>query len=147
MVKPRSARIRQRRCRFMSWRTALVALSLVAAALIASGCATVDSGAPAAATPSVTKDLPSKPAFRAAEIEGKTADDLDALLGAPQLLRVEGAGEFRRYMLADCALLVILYPDEKGIKRAAEIDAGALRSGDEKPDLDLCLARGKVKES
>jgi hypothetical protein len=131
----------------MSRKDGLVALPLIAVALIASGCATVDSGAPAAATPSVTKDLPSKPAFRAAEIEGKTADDLDALLGAPDLLRIEGAGEFRRYMLADCALLVILYPDEKGIKRAAEIDAGALRSGEEKPNLDVCLARGKAKES
>jgi len=125
----------------------LLSLPHIAAALIVAGCATVDGGAPRGASGEAKADPPSKPAFRAEDIAGKAAGDLDALLGAPDLQRVEGAGEFRRYMLADCALLVILYPDDKGIKRATEIDAGALKSGAEKPDLDLCLARGKRKDS
>jgi len=88
-----------------------------------------------------------KPAYRLSDVAGKEAGDLDALLGAPDLTRTEGSGEFRRYSLASCSLIVILYPDEKGVKRAASVDAGALKSGDEKPDLDRCLAEGKRKES
>lgn len=84
-----------------------------------------------------------KPAYRLSDVAGKQAADLDALLGAPDLTRNEGSGEFRRYSLASCALIIILYPDESGVKRAASVNAGALKSGDEKPDLDLCLAEGR----
>ncbi len=87
------------------------------------------------------------PAFLIADIKNKDAAALDALLGAPDLARVEGEGEFRRYMLSDCALIVILFPDNEGTKRAAQIDAGALVSGAEKPDVDACLARGKTPVS
>lgn len=91
--------------------------------------------------------FPAKPAIRLSDIAGKEAAELDKLLGSPDLTRSEGKGEFRRYTLSTCALLVILYPDEQGASRAASVDAGALKSGEEKPDLDLCLARGKAKES
>ncbi|MEQ1932173.1 MAG: hypothetical protein ABL957_16795 [Parvularculaceae bacterium] len=91
-------------------------------------------------------DFSQEPIFLLTDIAGKEAADLDALLGEPEMTRSEGRGEFRRYGLASCALFVILYPDENGVKRAASVNAGALKSGEEKPDLDLCLAHGRLKE-
>ena len=107
----------------------------------AAGCPT--SGVPAAgAPPAAAGKAPSAPRFLAADLKRMSAAELDETLGAPALTRVEGAGEFRRYMLDECALLVILYPDEKGERRVARLDAGALVSGAGTPDLDACLAAG-----
>ena len=108
-------------------------------------CATDGGGVSARLEPGAGSALTGDPIFRLSDIAGKEVADLDALLGAPDLTRSEGEGEFRRYSLAGCALLVILYPDEKGSRRAASVTAGALNSGEGKPDLDLCLARGKAK--
>lgn len=114
----------------------------LAALLGAAGCATT--GGPDASAADAGKDgALLDPAFRAADFDRKDGAALDALLGAPDLTRVEGDGEFRRYTLADCALIIILYPDDAGVKRAARLDAGALTSGGPHPDLDACLARGK----
>lgn len=105
----------------------------------AAACATT--GAPEARTDDAAP--PRAPAFLAADIAGKTGGEIDALLGAADLVRVEGEGEFRRYALAGCALIVILYPDENGARRVRHLDAGALKAGDDKPDLDACLAGGR----
>lgn len=125
----------------------LRALACLSGSLALAACATAGGAGEGRPAPGGEGDFPETPAFLIADIAGKEAADLDALLGAPDLARSEGAGEFRRYRLAECALLVILYPDEKGVKRAANIDAGALKSGEAKPDIDRCLARGKAKES
>lgn len=85
---------------------------------------------------------PAAPIFVRDEILGRDAPALDAMLGPAALIRREGEGEFRRYPLAACSLIVILYPDEKGVRSAGHIDAAARASGEDKPDLDLCLARG-----
>lgn len=118
---------------------------------LTAGCATIDAGGGTTAPENVSKterpEAPSTPVFETADLEGKSVADIDSLLGAPDLTRVEGAGEFRRYTLAECALLIILYPDPSGVKRAAEIEASALKSGEPKPDLDRCLAVGKPKIS
>lgn len=115
---------------------------LLTAAAAASACATTGDpsggGAPAAKKASAT------PQFLAADFKGATIAVLDKAFGAPALIRVEGPVEFRRYTLSSCALLVILYPDEKGERRVAKLDAGALRSGEPSPDLDQCLAAGKA---
>ena len=116
---------------------------MLAVLLLAAGCATAGTSEQSAAG---AGGAPGAPAFRVADFDQKDGAALDALLGAPDLTRVEGAGEFRRYTLADCALIVILYPDDAGVKRAARLDAGALTSGGERPDLDACLARGKGAE-
>lgn len=125
----------------------LRAPAFLSGSLALAACAAASGATQGLPAPGGENAFPEKPVFREADIAGKEAADLDALLGAPDLTRSEGAGEFRRYRLADCALLVILYPDEKGVKRAASVDAGALRAGEGKPDVDLCLARGKPKES
>ena len=75
---------------------------------------------------------------------GAGADEIDALLGEPALVRREGTGEFRRYGLKTCSLIVILYPNENPAEAdvAAHVEATALHSSDEKPDIEACLANG-----
>lgn len=85
---------------------------------------------------------PSRPAFRVRDVMGKSAEELDKQFGAPALVRREGPGEFRRYGLKECSLIVILYPDDNGGKTAGFVDSAARAAGSEKPDLDACLARG-----
>jgi len=113
-------------------------LTLSAVGLAAAACATTPAGEVARA------GSKSAPAFLVADLEKMSVAELDAALGAPALTRIEGAGEFRRYMLDACALMIILYPDEKGERRVARMDAGALVSGSPPPDLDACLAVGKA---
>ena len=120
----------------MKFRTPL----LLAAGLAAAGCATTTAPvSPAAAR------APAKAVFLVADFENATAAQIDEKLGAPALTRIEGTGEFRRYTLARCALIVILYPDDKGARRAATLHAGALVSGEKAPPLDDCLAAGKAE--
>lgn len=85
---------------------------------------------------------PVAPVYAAGDILGAEAGAIDALLGPPALTRREGEGEFRRYALKECMLIVILYPDDFGGVRAAHIDAAARQFGVEKPDVDQCLAAG-----
>jgi hypothetical protein len=118
-------------------------LSMLAISAAAAGCATTAAPAGGAA-PAAAKKAPAEPQYRAADLEKMSAADLDRALGAPALTRIEGSGEFRRYMFDQCALMVILYPDEKGERRVARLDAGALVSGAAAPDLDACLAAGKA---
>jgi|GEM_PF-1802848 len=87
-------------------------------------------------------DAPAAPVFVLSDILGAVPDALEARLGAPALTRREGDGEFRRYSLSTCMLIVILYPDDTGAPRAAHVDAVALNSEEEKPALDACLAAG-----
>ena len=123
----------------------LRAFALLGGMIALAACATGGGGSARVGTDGGA-GAPQEPVYLLTDIAGKEAADLDALLGAPDLTRSEGEGEFRRYSLASCALLVILYPDEKGVKRAANVAAGALNSGEGKPDLDLCLAGGRIKQ-
>ena len=85
---------------------------------------------------------PAAPQFTRDQLAGADSDALEVLFDAPGLVRREGAGEFRRYGLADCSLIVILYPDDDGAMRVAHVEAAALTSDAARPDLDACLARG-----
>ncbi|MGD9800612.1 MAG: hypothetical protein AB7F91_05145 [Parvularculaceae bacterium] len=119
------------------------AFAAMSVLIAASACATAS--APSASGKAGAHNAAGEPAFILADLADKSADEIDGVLGAPDLVRIEGAGEFRRYALADCALIIILYPDDAGVKRAKRLEAGALTSGAEKPDLDRCLARGKAE--
>ena len=119
----------------MRWIPAsLTCVLLAACATNADRAATPVAGAPSAA--------PSRPIYRLADIEGRTAAEINAVLGAPGLVRREGRSEFRRYDLAACAIIAIVMPDGEGAMRARTIEASALRNGEEKPDLAACLAKG-----
>ena len=109
---------------------------------MAAACASNPSPTPDQAAASIALK-PSDPVFLKTDLLGKTADTLDNLLGEAALVRREGAGEFRRYSLAKCGLIVILYPDDGGsVLRAIHLDAAAKSSEEEKPALDGCLAAG-----
>ncbi|MEZ5896162.1 MAG: hypothetical protein R3C40_10375 [Parvularculaceae bacterium] len=108
-------------------------------ALLAAGCAATGPNAP------VVVDAPPPPAapvFTVADFENKTVAEIDAVLGEPTLSRIEGAGEYRRYALRTCSLIIILYPDDNGASRVAHLDVTSLHSDADKPDLDACLADG-----
>ncbi len=123
----------------MRMRACLMALGLAAA-----GCATASAPVAGAKLPSRAQRANAPPAFVAGDLDGKTAGEIDKALGIPDLTRIEGAGEFRRYALDQCALIVILYPDEKGERRVTRLDTGALVSGEKAPGLDDCLAAGRA---
>lgn len=113
--------------------TALAAMSL------ATGCATLPV---VTATPGKAAQKPEKAVFLQTDVMGLEAGALDGLLGPASLTRREGAGEFRRYAFARCELIVILYPDETGAPSVRQLEAAAKNTGEEKPDLDNCLAGG-----
>lgn len=106
------------------------------------GCATAGPGERAQETAAAAPVAAAKPAFVRADIVGRGSAELDRLLGPAALIRREGQGEFRRYGLADCALIVILAPDEAGEQRAVHLDAAAKISGETPPDIECCLAAG-----
>lgn len=113
-------------------------LFALAAPLAAAACATT------AETPAdrVGPAAPTTPAYVLSDILDAPAAAVDALLGPPALTRREGAGEYRRYGLSACTLIVILYPDDAGVARARHVDAAALNADEDKPDLAACLAAG-----
>lgn len=108
------------------------------AALILAGCASVNPWAGKADTE--TETTAAEPAIKPEDILGKPAAAIDELLGEPALTRREGPGEYRRYAYDGCALIVIFYPDASGEATASLLDAAAARSGEDKPDLETCLA-------
>jgi hypothetical protein len=112
---------------------------MLAALLLLAACSSTNRDTP---LPVAEPASPSAPVFQLDEILGAAPAMLDARLGAPALTRREGDGEFRRYSLSTCTLIVILYPDDAGAVRAAHIDAAALTSDEEKPNLEACLAAG-----
>ncbi|HXI86104.1 MAG TPA: hypothetical protein VNH64_01495 [Parvularculaceae bacterium] len=116
------------------WTAPLVLLGLV-------GCASLKAPM-AAGSKNAASAASAKPQFTQADFLGHSGADLDALLGSAQLIRKEGKGEFRRYAFADCAVIIILYPDESGTAVAGYIDAAAKAAGEDKPNLDACLAKG-----
>ncbi len=116
------------------------------AALSLGACAATGGGAPSGglAKPAVAS-APAAPVFVRSDVLAQTPASLDRTFGAPALTRREGAGEFRRYELAGCNLIVILYPDNKNSLSAQHADATAKQSDAPKPDLDQCLAEGLAK--
>lgn len=113
-------------------------LGCITAAIWLVGCASIRPS-----TPEVVADEPAldaEPAMAPEDILGRSAAALDDILGAPALVRHEGPGEYRRYAYKDCALIVILYPDETGAPKVAHVDAAALNSDEENPDPAACLA-------
>jgi len=119
-------------------------IAALAAMGFATGCASF-AGAPA--KPETVASVPEKPVFLQTDVLGLEANGLDALLGPAALIRREGSGEFRRYAFARCELIVILYPDESGNIAVRRLDAAAKNSGEDKPDLDRCLAGGPAKQA
>jgi hypothetical protein len=111
--------------------------------LVAAGCSAAPKVEPGAV--GAAPKPPRVAAFKPSDIENKTAAELDALFGAPALTRIEGTGEFRRYAFSACSLIVILYPDDKGVRRTAHINTAALVENAVNPTVEDCLARGVAR--
>ena len=110
-------------------------------------CASTGATAPVTDSAASSVDVaPAAPVFFQKDIMKKTAADLDETLGEAALVRREGKGEFRRYEMAKCELIVILYPAEDGLMTATHLDAAAKTSEEAKPDLDACLAGGLPRQ-
>jgi hypothetical protein len=110
------------------------------ALLLAAGCAS--SPVVTAGPVGAAQKAPRAAAFKVSDVEKKSAAELDALFGAPALTRKEGAGEFRRYAFSACSLIVILYPDDRGVARASHISTAALVENTANPTVEDCLAAG-----
>ena len=123
-------------------RISKISVALTAAVMMGA-CATTGAPAPVAeSTAPAVEAEPQEPVFFRKDVMQKTAADLDETLGEAALVRREGKGEFRRYAMAKCELIIILYPDDDGRMAAAHLDAAAKTSEEPKPDLDACLAGG-----
>lgn len=121
--------------------------TIVAVSLLAAGCTTNLPPAPRVINTSSAPDVgapiePVAPKYFVDDFVEALGPDLDDRLGLPVLARREGPGEFRRYDLKDCNLIVILYPDDLGRPRVAHLETVAKIAGEEKPDIDACLAAG-----
>jgi hypothetical protein len=113
--------------------------AFAASVLSLAACATAPERA---AAPAAKPSAPPAPVYVLADLQGLGAGAVDAMLGKPALTRREGTGEYRRYALTTCTLIIILYPDETGVQKVAHVDATATSSSGDKPDLDACLAAG-----
>jgi len=113
-------------------------MAACAAGLMLAACA----AAPVGEAPLVgAAPTPLRAAINPNDILGKPPAAVDRLLGPPALTRREGPGEFRRYSLGECALLVIIYPNDRGEPRVAHLDAAAKSSSAAKPSVEECLAK------
>ncbi len=128
---------------------AMTAMTLAVAGLTACAATPTADPAPIAAPAPAYEFDPANPAFRREDVLGRTAAEIDALLGAPALVRTEGAGEFRRYDLALCGLVVLLAAEDGADRVAKELYASAPTSGDEgeAPTAARCLGVGPKRDA
>lgn len=119
--------------------------AVVAAAAFAALAACASTGEAPVPSPGKTNGgapSPERAQFRVRDVMGKGSAELDRQFGKPSLVRREGPGEYRRYTLKACQLIVILYPDETGAPIAGHVETAAKTADEQKPDLAACLARG-----
>lgn len=75
-----------------------------------------------------------------ADLIGRAPAQIDARIGAPDLVRREGDGEVRIYRNAACVLHVFAYPRD-GVSQATHIEARTQSGRITGDDIDDCLAR------
>ena len=129
-----------------------LALAALALAATLAGCATPPREAPGALVlpaPPLPEEaaLPAAPALPrvvvvpgppAATFVGAPLAQIEALLGAPALVRREGAAEYRRYdVRADCRAMVLALPDGGTV---LSVDTGPAVQGAPKPTFEDCTA-------
>jgi hypothetical protein len=92
----------------------------------------------AAPTNRTTASAATKP--RISDLIGRAAAQIDAQIGAPDLVRSEGEGELRIYRNAACVLHVFAYP-RGGVRQATHIEARTPDGQIVGAEADDCLAR------
>ena len=99
--------------------------------------------APAAAAPPR-----SSPAAFLANVGRSNAPTLQSVtqrLGAPDIIRQDGAGTAITYRLEHCALLMLFAADGANAMRLAEISPGPRRAGEAAPTLDQCVTEAQAR--
>lgn len=80
----------------------------------------------------------------AGRADAPTQTDIERLLGAPTIVRQDGAGAALTYRLQRCALLLVFAADARNAMRLAEAHPSARRSGDVTPTLNECAAEANA---
>lgn len=78
--------------------------------------------------------------------DAPTEAQIEHALGAPDIVRRDGAGAALTYRLDSCALLLLFAADERNAMRLAQAHASARRGGDA-PSLAQCAAEADARRS
>lgn len=74
-------------------------------------------------------------------------NEVERVLGAPDISRREGAGAAWTYRLENCALLLLFAADTRNEMRLTEVHPSARRSGAAAPSLEQCAAEASARGS
>lgn len=125
----------------------------LAALLMLAACATAPASAPqapaAASTPSADA-APSRALLllqAAGGAEAPTQAQIESVLGAPDIMRQDGAGAALTYRYEQCALLLLFVADGRNTMRLAETHPGPRRTGAATPTLAQCAAEASARGS
>lgn len=124
----------------------LAALAALAA------CATAPASAPqtpaAVSTPNAAAPSRALLLLQAAGgAEAPTQAQIESVLGAPDIMRQDGAGAALTYRYEQCALLLLFVADGRNTMRLAEANPGPRRSGAAAPSLAQCAAEASARGS
>lgn len=123
----------------------LAALAALAACASTPQSATPPStpSAPAAQQPSRVLQLLSN----AGRANAPTREEVQRLLGEPDIARQDGAGAALTYRYENCALLLLFTADQRNALRLAQANPSARRAGEAAPSLDQCAAEAGARRS
>ena len=122
----------------------LLALTACAGARAPAERQTTTSPPAARTAPAVTQQANRSPAtanaqkLRISDLLGRETAQIDAQIGSPDLVRLEGEGEGRIYRNAACILHVFAYP-RGGVRQATHIEARTPDGQIVGEDADDCL--------
>ena len=99
--------------------------------------------APAIARTAPANLTPEAPKPRISDLIGQETAQIDAQIGAPDLIRSEGDGELRIYRNTACVVHVFAYPrgPDGAVRQATHIEARTPDGQIVGADADACLAR------
>ena len=127
------------------------ALAPLAALVALAACATAPSPtpqAPVASAPSVAAPSRALVLLQAAGgAEAPTQAQIEAVFGAPDILRQDGAGAALTYRYEQCALLLLFAADGRNAMRLAEANPGPRRTGAVAPSLEQCATEASARGS
>jgi hypothetical protein len=119
--------------------------------LALSACATAPIAPPAPVGPAPAETAPAPPSATARLLRAAGGADAPSLaatqqaLGAPDILRQDGAGAALTYRLDSCALLLLFAADSDNQMRLVEAHAGPRQAGALAPSLEQCAAEADAR--
>lgn len=125
-------------------------VTTLALALLAA-CATASPSTPATASQSGAAPVqPSRAAqllAAAGRADAPSQRDIERALGAPDIMRRDGAGAALTYRLQNCALLLLFAADGRNEMRLAEVHPSARTVETPAPSLEQCAAEASARQS